>query len=101
MPRYLVKLADDAYVEWSTVVDAPVSHVLTQGETIRWNQRAGCTLNEAMERTARADRNGHSATWFPPMSAEQLIADNRAGDGESELSLAEILEQYARIKEAP
>src|SRR5262245_2894012 len=100
MPRYLVKLDDDAYVEWSTVVDAPVTHVVTRAETIRWNQRQGCTLPEAQERTARTDKNGHSAMWFSPESTEQLIAGNRAGEGESELSLAEILEQYARVKEA-
>lgn len=86
MPRYLVKLADDAYVEWSTVVDAPVSSVMTRADV----------LLDDPARVMRCDANGHSATWFEPQTVEQLVAGNRAGDGETELSVEEIIEQYTQ-----
>jgi hypothetical protein len=51
VPRYIAKLGEDAYVDWSTVVDAPVSWVLTRAEAVtEWTEA----------RVARADHNGTS-----------------------------------------
>lgn len=86
MPHYMVKLADDAYVEWSTVVDAPITHVMTRTQA----------AHDDPERVERCDKNGHSAMWFEAQTAEQLVSGNRAGAGETELSLPEILKQYKR-----
>jgi hypothetical protein len=44
----------------------------------------------AAERVARTDRNGHSALWFDPEPVEEIIAGNRAGDGETELTLEQL-----------
>jgi hypothetical protein len=85
MSRYLIKLADDAYVEWSTVVDAPVSGVFTRSELIEQDQA---------DRIERCDKYGHSAMWFGPQTAEELIAGNRAGFQETALTLDEIIEQF-------
>ena len=36
MPRWLMKVADDTYREWSTVVDAWMSEPMTREEAIEW-----------------------------------------------------------------
>ncbi len=90
MPRFIVKLADDEYVEWSTVVDAPLAGSVTRAAACHeWGEPS----------VARADRRGHSQVEGPRVSEanrdrvwspEELIAGNRAGPGESELSLDEL-----------
>lgn len=92
MPKFLVKLADDEYVEWSTVVDAPVSYVMTRDEAVAWR-------NGDEEAIQRADDNGHSALWMSAQSVDELVAFNRAGDHESCISLEEIREKYTYNKE--
>lgn len=90
MPRYIAKLADDAYVECSTIVDAPTSWIVTRTEAVRqWTT----------DRVARADTYGTSLYDMPAQTPDQIVAGNRAGDHEEELSAAEILEAY-RIKDA-
>jgi len=88
MGRYIAKLADDAYVDWSTVVDAPVSWVLARDAAVaEWTE----------ERVARADRNGTSILDGYPAGTtpEEIVRGNRAGPGESELPVAAIIEMYA------
>jgi adenylate kinase family enzyme len=91
MGRYIAKLADDAYVDWSTVVDAPVSWVLAREAAVKeWTE----------ERIARADRNGTSILDGYPAgyTPEEIVSGNRAGPGEAELSVAEILQRYANAE---
>lgn len=55
MPRYIVKLADNEYVEFSTVVEAPVSQIVDRKiARALWGE----------ERIERADTTGCSA--HPP-----------------------------------
>lgn len=56
MPSYIVKVSPerDAYFEWSTVVDSPISFG-TREDYIQEGQPE--------ERLARADRQGTSANW--------------------------------------
>jgi hypothetical protein len=87
MGRGIVKLADGEYVEWSTVVDAPVSYVLGADEArAAWGE----------ERVERADERGTSFVDLPPTPAAEYVAGNRAGDGEEELTLDEIRARYAK-----
>lgn len=91
MPSYLVKLADDEYVEWSTVVDAPLSYICERERAVsRWGE----------DRVARADEHvtSHTDPDFQADTPERAIAVNRAGDDESELTLAELRERYRRVK---
>lgn len=87
MGRYVAKLADDAYVEWSTVVDAPVSWVQSRQQAIKkWSA----------QRVDRADHNGTSIIdGYPAGSTpEEIVAGNRAGPDETEMSVQEIIEAY-------
>lgn len=87
MPRVVLKLHDDEYVEWSTVVDAPVSYILNRVEAVReWGE----------DRVGRADAYTMSYVEpeYPPDSAAAAIVLNRAGADESELTLGQIREQY-------
>lgn len=67
MPRYLLKpnTDRDEYVYWSTIVDCPVTGVMTR-EEMKGHLLRGKGLTqphtdtEAEERLARTDENGHS-----------------------------------------
>lgn len=94
MPRYIAKLADDAYVDWSTVVDAPVSWVLNREQAVKeWTE----------ERVERADRNGTSIRDGYPAgnTPEEIVEGNRAGPGEKALSVEEIIVAYDLENPAP
>lgn len=81
MGRGIVKLAEDEYVEWSSIVDAPVSYVVDRETAVgAWSE----------ERVDRADRNGHS--YRDGFGLE----GNRAGEDERELTRDEIRERYRR-----
>jgi hypothetical protein len=81
MGRAVAKLADDEYVEWSSITDSPVSWIKTRAEAVEvWSE----------ERVARADKHGDS---FQPPDGN-VIAGNRAGDNEETLTLDEIRVQY-------
>lgn len=56
MPRYIIKPRqdEDVYVEWSTIVDAPVSDTMTRVEAV---------VAHSEDRIARADECGHSWLW--------------------------------------
>lgn len=56
MPKFLLKVSPDrdAYIEWSTIVDAPV----------QFGTREECVEEFGEERVARTDRNGTSALYF-------------------------------------
>lgn len=82
MGRGIVKLAANKYVEWSTVVDAPVSYVFTKDESFDKAETA---------RIERADKNEHSYLDSPP---GDYIGFNRAGPYESCITKEAILRRY-------
>ena len=90
---YVVKLKEDKYVIWSTIVDAPITFILNKEEIIKYLEAMYPNPKENhQERVDRADQYGTSAQL--KMSTEELLQGNRAGPKETELSLEEILEQY-------
>jgi len=94
MPRFIVRLAEDKYVEWSTIVDAPVTFIVSREQMLQyldsWHGHSSYAENRA--RLDRADKNGTSA--MSPLSMEELIRENRAGEKEKCISLEEIIERY-------
>jgi hypothetical protein len=83
MPRYIIKLIDkntqkEYFVEWSTVVDAPVG-LLQENEI-------------PPDRMERIKAKGTSS--IIEGSAEEVISFNRAGPGECTLSYDEIVRFY-------
>lgn len=99
MGRYVAKLAEDTYCEWSTVVDAPVSWVVNRAQAVEeWTE----------ERVARADANGTSiqadpwgSTYPAGSTPEEIVRGNRAGEGESTITVEEIIAAYNGDNPAP
>ena len=90
MPKYLVKLGTK-YVEWSTIVDAPVSHPMTRNEMAAYLlTKYGTDGEREIEpRLVRCDTKGTSSFYEP--DAETAVSCNRAGPGEAELTFAELV----------
>lgn len=104
MPRYIVELrdGDDRWLlEWSSVVDAPVSFGMTSEEFNAYYQeeygKEG--MRDLDQRLERVWKKGTSAHLYD--SAEELVSFNRAGPNETSLSVEDIIEWYCRRKEEP
>jgi hypothetical protein len=95
MPRYIIKL-NEKYLEWSTVVDAPVSHGMTRQEFTDWyvREHGFFSVNELEERLQRADKKGVSALMYKDV--DELIGHNRAGPNETCLTKDELIEAFAK-----
>lgn len=96
MPRCTVKLDDNKYIEWSTVVDAPVTYIQTREEHIEHlkAEYGRSYESEIPGRMERADKNGTSWQTSIPKSAKEYLSYNRAGPKESQISFKEIIERY-------
>lgn len=85
MPRTVVKLGDDEYLEWSSIVDAPVTHIMGRAEAIR---------EFGIERVERTDERGHSAMWCPPEPGEDFVRFNHAGPREACVTVESMRRRY-------
>jgi hypothetical protein len=93
MPRYAIRI-DDYYLEWSTIVDAPISYGMSEEEYRKffieeYGRASGHQLEPRMQRIAQygtSSRHGDTP--------EQLVVANRAGPDECELTLQEIKRAY-------
>lgn len=99
MPRYIVKLTDagrDYYLEWSTIVDAPVTSGMSLKEfRSHYQQEYGREgIRGLDERMNRVESTGTSSHHHD--SAEDTISCNRAGDGETRLTMEQIIDHYCR-----
>lgn len=97
---FIVKLDGDKYIEWSRVVDAPMSYIMSRKEMynhlIEQREKTLASKESSEERLVRADKYGTSL--IGKTSVEEIISFNRAGDNESCLSLEEIIEKYTKKK---
>ena len=105
MGRSIVKIRDrdqDWYLEWSSVVDAPVTYGMTLDELKAHTkeQYGQQGLDVLPERLARVEATGTSS-MMGDRSVEEFIRGNRAGKGETCLTLAQIGEMYCRGEDAP
>lgn len=66
------------WMEWSTIVDAPVTYPLGREEFVEWfrDEYGRVAAKQLLERMARAERTGTSST--SGTRKEDLIALNRA-----------------------
>lgn len=100
MPRYIMKLTDekekkDYYLEWSTIVDAPVTFGMELGEFREYcrHEYGQNGLRDFDERIARANEKGISA--YPPFDdMNSYFRYNRAGGNETTLTKEQIIEKY-------
>lgn len=106
MSKFIVRLVDGdepRYVEWSTVVDAPITYLMTRDELQEF------LIEDAVERAreeairdwplrmARVDATGTSA--YGRGDADDEISCNRAGPDESHLPTRQAIAEYLREQE--
>lgn len=103
MPRFIMKIHDDQfnkdyYLEWSTIVDAPVTWGCSLDEFKEYYKEKNGTngLKDLEEsRLPRVQQYGISA--YPPFDdLESYFSYNRAGKNEKTISKEQILERYCR-----
>jgi len=98
MARYIVKLTDpksnvDYFLEWSTIVDAPVTYGMSEIEFREYYREYYGTSSDAIlnGRLDRVNLTGISAVGG---TLNEVTRNNRAGENETNISLQEILENY-------
>lgn len=89
MPRYIIKIGNK-YLEWSTIVDAPVTFGMSLADFCKYYQ---CNYgNEGMhglaDRMVRVEAKGTSCRFADSLNS--FLQVNRAGPKESPLSIANI-----------
>jgi hypothetical protein len=97
MPRYIAKFTDGGeswYLDWSSVVDAPVTCGMSLDEFREYyrEEYGPGAMDGLEERLARVKEKGTSARLHD--SVESLIRCNRAGAGETRLTMAQIIDHY-------
>ena len=100
MGRSIVKI-DEYYLEWSSVVDAPVTFGMPLEEFEEYYRaRYGIdSLDGLADRMERVEKTGTSSRL--DKNLEEFIASNRAGKNETCLTLEEIKDWYCIKKENP
>lgn len=100
MPRYIVKFTDsktqkDYYLEWSSIVDAPVTYGVSLDEFKDYYlQKYGSSSSqELQERLVRVQETGTS-DMLDRSPVEKWTAFNRAGKDERKLSYKQLIRQY-------
>lgn len=103
MGTYILKINDektniDYYLEWSTVVDGPISYGMSLEEFKKYYKEeygnAGMKILE--ERMERVNKNGCSGR-YPDDKLEDFFKFNRAGKNETRLNEEGILDKYCRV----
>lgn len=98
MPHYILKIATPrgpGYLDWSTIVDAPASEILSRAAIKRhWIQTYGTNASRDIEQRLK-DADQHGTDHPDRLSVRSVIEGNRAGPHESELSLAQIVRAYS------
>lgn len=94
MGQLIVKLADDCYVEWSSVVDSPITFGMSRSELEAYHlaEYGRNGHRDFEQRMSRVERTGTSS--HRPMTVADVVAGNRAGPDETELSLEEVVRAY-------
>jgi hypothetical protein len=99
MPRYIAKFTDketktDYYLEWSTIVDAPVTYGVSLDEFKEYykTQYGSHGFKDLDERLERVEAKGTSSQIDENIN--DLIEGNRAGVDEEELTYDEIVREY-------
>lgn len=98
MPRCIVKIDENKYIEWTTVCDAPTTFIMNRDEMLSYlnAQDSERSFDENRKRLDRADLHGTS--FHAPTSLKQIISGNRAGKDEKEITIDQIIEKYSRPK---
>lgn len=102
MPRYILKIHDgkfnqDYYMEWSTVVDAPISYggTLEEFQEYYKEKYGNQGMKDLPSRMERVEATG-SSCHFDTNGIDHYFNYNTAGENGTTLTKEEILEEYCR-----
>lgn len=99
MGRCLVRLDENKYVSWSSVVDAPITHIMTLAELkeylLHGSEEDETYIIDTEARIQRLLDKGTSSLEY--RSAEEVYKWNRAGKHEECLTREQIIEQYTKL----
>lgn len=90
MPTYIIKI-ENYYLEWSTIVDAPISYGASLEEFRQYYQGKYGSEGMLDERLKRVEKSGCSAYHY---DLDTLISCNRAGKDETCLTKEQIYQSY-------
>ena len=102
MPTYILKINDkrfeqDYYLEWSTIVDAPVTRGMSKQDFIDYYlaKHGMNEVEELTQRLKRVEKQGSSCLQDTD-GIEHYFNFNRAGEDEVTLDKEAILDRYCR-----
>lgn len=97
MGRYIIKI-QDYYLEWSTIVDAPVTFgmKLDQFREYYKNEYGENGIKDFNSRIARVNKKGTSS--YIHDNERQVVANNNAGPNYRKLTYDEIYQAYCLCK---
>lgn len=97
MAKTIIKIKD-RFCEYSTIVDAPVTYLLTREQFVAYykEEYGDHGFEELASRMARVDAKGTSSHLEDSM--EETIALNRAGPKGETLTADEIYEKFKYVK---
>lgn len=99
MSRYIIKLERDNrawYLEWSTIVDAPVTYGMSLEEFKAWYRDEYGRRDyeqDFADRMKRVEARGISSSTIG-YTLDDLMMFNRAGDKEEHLTKDQIVDKY-------
>lgn len=101
MPRYIMKITDqkdnkDYYLEWSSVVDAPVTYGadLKTFKEYYEKEYGRSSMDSLNDRLERVEKQGTSCSLGSTL--DEMISYNRAGENETTITKEQILDKYCR-----
>lgn len=96
MPTYIARFPNGLFLEWSTIVDAPISNLMTEEDFVRYYRRryGEQEMSGLEERMERVRLKGVSSMLHGSLK-DLVTGYNRAGPDESYLSIDEIMEFYS------
>lgn len=102
MPSYIIKLTEENkswYLEYSTIVDAPITYGMSLDEFKKFYQEEyGCSsMDELEKRLLRVEERGTSAHLYA--SVDRCIQCNRAGKNETCLTKEQLIAHYCKFPE--
>lgn len=98
MPTYIIKLdtpVGPRYLDYSTVCDAPITYGMTLDEfkTYYRDEYGRAGAKDLDDRLSRVEAKGTSSHIHANLAA--LLRSNRAGRGETCLTIEQIVDYYA------
>lgn len=105
MARTIIKLSEGEqswYLEFSSVVDAPVTDGMSLEEFKEYyrDEYGRSSMEEMEKRLAEVEAKGTSSRMYD--SAEAVLRYNRAGVNETQLTIQQIIDHYCkRIGDPP